>query len=229
MARVYRFLLVAALVGWANGPAAAATTVTFKSELPGTVKICIYNAGDVVQAIPRHVVSLGRGQSASWTKAPGKFHVKVFKPQAIDKLLASRNNVPYNTTIVVTSEEVQKIQAGGGSAADKEAAIVKLKLDDLQLEIDYSAKRSLVLHNGTGGTLKFCAYKSSDKKMVIPMKTWTLKKGKKATWRDAPSKFNLKVFKPGMIDKRVLTKKGVADRKTVRVYVSKKKYKASVR
>ncbi len=142
-----------------------------------------------MQAIPLKTWEIDPGKSVSWDKAPGKFNVKVFKPQLVDKLLAAKNDVPYNTNVSIEKD----------------------------LSISVKEKPSLVFHNGTKGTLKFAVYNHDDNKLLVPSHTWKISKGKSVTWRNAPAKFNLKIFVPGIFDKLVATKKGVADRTTVDV------------
>jgi hypothetical protein len=178
----------------------AETTVTFTSKYEGTVKVCVYKASDVVQAIPLATWKIDPNKSVSWNKAPKTFHVKVFEPQFIDKLLASKNQVAYSTNVTLQKDN----------------------------SISVTAKKSLRLRNDSGKKLKFAAYKASDKVMAIPLKTWTISSGKSITWADAPSTFNLKLFEPGLIDKKVYSKTSVPDRKTVKVTRKSNKYKVTI-
>jgi hypothetical protein len=185
----------------ALAPAEAATTVTFKSSHETTIKVCTYKANDAVQGIPLKVLNIDPGKSASWSGAPKKFHVKVFKPQLIDKLLCSRNSVPYNTTVSISNGNT----------------------------ISWTPKRALVFKNNSDRSMKFMVYNAKDKSMVIGKKQWTIAKGKSVTWIDAPDRFNMKVFQPGILDKVVYTGRGVADRKTVTLTGKPKKFKVSIK
>ena len=179
----------------------AETTVTFKSNREGTIKVAVYKTSDVVQGIPLKTWEIDPGKSVNWDKAPSKFHVKVFKPQALDKLLASKNDVPYNSNVTIKSD----------------------------LSIQVAKKASLVFRNSSSDTLKFAVYKSGDKKMLVPFKTWTIKKSKSVTWLDAPAKFHLKVFKPAIIDKLVTKKMNISDHSTVNATKNGKSYTVTVK
>jgi hypothetical protein len=193
-------LSCATIVLAAGSPARAETTVTFTSKYEGTIKVCVYNASDAVTAIPLKSWEIDPNKSVHWKKPAKKFHVKVFKPQFIDKPLAALNPVAHNTSITLNKDHT--------IAVDKKA--------------------SLVFHNDSGKDLKFCAYKATDKTMLVPLKTWTIKSGKRVTWIDAPATFNLKLFQPGLVDKVVATNKGVSDRKTVRVTRKSGSYRVAV-
>lgn len=178
----------------------AETTVTFTSRYERTIKVCVYNPGDLVQAIPLKTWEIDPNKSVEWKGGPSKFLVKVFKPQFLDQALASKNQVPFNSTVTLNNDN----------------------------SIAVAGKRRMTLKNDSGRKLKFCLYNASDNAMVIPLKAWTLDSSKTATWIDAPARYNLKVFEPAVFDKLVATKKGVLDRKTVRATRSGSKYSLSV-
>lgn len=190
----------AAVILAAGAPVRAETTVTFTSKYEGTIKVCVYNATDVAQTIPLKSFEIDPNKSADWKEAPKTFHVKVFKPQLVDKLLSSRNQVPYNSSITLQKDNT----------------------------IGVAKKSSLVFRNDSGKKLKFAVYKASDKSMNVPFKQWTIDSGKTVTWVEAPATFNLKLFEPQIIDKLVATKTGIADRKTVRATLKSGKYGVTV-
>jgi len=201
MIRIGRVVpLALAILGCLASTAHALTTVTFTSKQPGTIKIAVYNPGDAVQAIPLKTWEVNPGTSAHWDDAPRTFHVKVFKPQLVDRLLASRNNVPYNSTVTIGAD----------------------------LSINFAARKSLVFQNSSDEQLKFAVYNSGDSAMAIPFKTWTISKGGKVTWPEAPATFHLKVFKPAIIDQLVATQRTIADRKSVVVTRSGATYRVAV-
>ena len=72
----------------------AETTVTFKSDREGTIKVAVYKTSDVVQGIPLKTWEIDPGKSVNWDKAPSKFHVKVFKPQALDNFWRPKTKFP---------------------------------------------------------------------------------------------------------------------------------------
>jgi hypothetical protein len=168
-------------------PALAETTVTFVNRQEGTVKFAVYNAGDVLQAVPLATWNVNPGKSVDWGGPPSRFHVKVFVPQLVDQLLASRNNVPYNTIVTVNPNNV----------------------------ISYKTKSSLRITNASTETIKVLVYKANDTVMMIALTTFTIGKGRTVTWLDAPSTFNLKVFRPQLFDQLLLTRMNVPDRKSL--------------
>ena len=66
-----------------------------------------FDPKDIVQAIPFKTWMVEAEKSISWDADDhkGACHVKVFKPQAIDLLLASSNNVPYGTPLKISKDE----------------------------------------------------------------------------------------------------------------------------
>lgn len=84
---------VAVVSLWVS-PASAETTVPLVNRQEGTVKIAVYNANDALQTVPLAAWNVNPAKSVDWDGAPATFHVKVFQPQLVDQLLASRNNVP---------------------------------------------------------------------------------------------------------------------------------------
>ena len=75
--------------------------VTFISEVDEQLKVCTYNAGDVVQAIPLQCWTFGPGRKISWSDAPPAFILKVFRPQFLDKPLAMENDVRDQSDIAI--------------------------------------------------------------------------------------------------------------------------------
>lgn len=190
----------AAVIPAAGTLVRAETTVTFTSKYEGTIKVYVYNASDLAQTIPLKSFEIDPNKSADWKEAPRTFHVKVFKPQLVDALLSSKNQVAHNSSITLQKDNT----------------------------IAVAAKRSLVFRNDSGKKLKFAVYKASDKKMTVPFKQWTIDSGKTVTWVEAPATFNLKLFEPQLIDKLVATKTGIADRKTVQATLKSGKYGVTV-
>jgi len=75
--------------------------VTFISEVDEQVKVCTYNAGDFVQAIPLQCWTFGPGRRISWDGAPPTFIFKVFRPQFLDKPLAMESDVRDQSDITI--------------------------------------------------------------------------------------------------------------------------------
>jgi hypothetical protein len=130
-----------------------------------------------VECQPREIRGLGG-------RAP-TFHVKVFQPQLVDQLLASRNNVPYNTVVTVSADN----------------------------SITFQAKKVLRIQNvSSEKTIKVFFYNAGDTAMIVPLTTFTLRNKKINYWPDAPKRFNVKVFRPQFLDQLLLTKRNVSDR-----------------
>lgn len=77
-----------------------APSMRFVNETEELVKVCIYNRGDLVQAIPKKVFDLEPGDGHSWKIESGTHKVKVFCPAIFDEWLADGNFV-FNSTITV--------------------------------------------------------------------------------------------------------------------------------
>jgi len=75
--------------------------VTFASSVPENLKVCVYNKDDAAQIVPLKVFSLGTGTTAEWPEASAEFTVKVFRPQFLDKPLATQTNVRDQSTIKI--------------------------------------------------------------------------------------------------------------------------------
>jgi hypothetical protein len=191
--------LCAVVILGASATARAETSVTFTSRYDKTIKVCVYNTGDLVQGVPLKAWEIDPNKSVEWKGGPSKFLVKVFKPQFLDQALASKNQVAYNTTVTLKNAS-----------------------------IDVANKPRMTLKNSSGRKLKFCLYNAGDNVMAIPLKTWTLDNSKTATWIDAPAKYNLKIFEPAVFDKLVATKTGVPDRRTVSATHNSGKYQLQV-
>jgi hypothetical protein len=194
-------VVVAVVLLWA-APALAETTVTLVNRQEGTVKIAVYNAGDVVQTIPLVTWNVNPGKSVDWDGAPATFHVKVFRPQLIDHLLASRNNVPRNTTVTIHADN----------------------------SITFATKRSLRIRNASGERqIKVLIYNANDAVMLVPLATFHVGAGRTVTWPDAPRRFNVKVFRPQLIDHLLLLTRNLPDRKLLVFRGSGSSYRFEVR
>jgi hypothetical protein len=180
---LWGFAVAVALL-WVS-PAHAETTVTLVNGQAGKVKIAVYNANDVLQAVPLKAWTIDPAQSVDWDGAPATFHVKVFQPQLVDQLLASRNSVPYSTVVTVNADNSITVQA----------------------------KKSFRIQNvSSEKRIKVLMYLAGDTAMVVPLTGFTLTSKKITYWPEAPKRFNVKVFRPQLIDQVLVTKRNVADR-----------------
>ncbi|MGH2362160.1 MAG: hypothetical protein ACRDGM_16660, partial [bacterium] len=145
---------VAVVSLWVS-PAHAETSVTLVNRQEGTVKIAVYNESDVLQAVPLVTWNVNPTKSVDWDGPPARFHVKVFQPQLVDKLLASRNNVPYNTTVTVNADN----------------------------SITFQAKKIFRIQNvSSEKSIKVLMYNAGDNAMVIPLTAFTLTSKKIIYW-----------------------------------------------
>jgi len=87
--------------------------VTFTNKTGEILKICVFNPGDALHIIPSTPCwSIGEGRTLDWDKAPRMFTMKVFRPQFLDKPLATESNVPDQSDIVIRSRGIwERIKA----------------------------------------------------------------------------------------------------------------------
>ena len=77
--------------------------VTFTNQVAEQLKICVYNADDVAQVIPRVPCwTIGQGRTVEWNEAPAVFLLKVFKPETLDKVLVTASNVEHMSVITIS-------------------------------------------------------------------------------------------------------------------------------
>ena len=77
--------------------------VTFTNEVNEHLKICVYNAKDTAQVIPRVPCwTIGRGRTVKWEDAPALFLLKVFKPALLDKPLVTESDVEHMSSITIS-------------------------------------------------------------------------------------------------------------------------------
>jgi hypothetical protein len=81
-------------------------SVTFTNKTAENLKICIYNPNDRLQFIPLTFWNIGEDRKIEWTDAPRKFIVKVFRPQFLDKPLATEFEVQDQSDIVIRSRGI---------------------------------------------------------------------------------------------------------------------------
>ncbi len=86
-----------------TGP--ARKPVIFINKTTENLKVGVYDRTDQTYALPligTGFINLSPEQSYKWTKAPGVFNVRVFRPQAVDKILGTQSGVPSQSTITIT-------------------------------------------------------------------------------------------------------------------------------
>lgn len=71
------------------------------NETDEQLKVCTYNAGDAVQAIPLKCWAIGKANPIEWLDAPKKFIVKVFSPALLDSPLVSQSDVAQSSRIII--------------------------------------------------------------------------------------------------------------------------------
>ncbi|MGH2362162.1 MAG: hypothetical protein ACRDGM_16670 [bacterium] len=171
----------------------AETTVTFVVNRPGNpaaLKIAVYRVGDTGgrtggEWIPLAAWTIYPTKPVYWDGAPATFNVKVFDPGLIDRSVGGRGNVPYNTVVTV----------------------------DHQYSVWVQPKKVLRIQNvSSEKSIKVLMYAAGDSAMVVPLTAFNLTSKRIVVWPDAPKQFNVKVFRPGLIDQVLLTRKGLSDR-----------------
>jgi len=81
--------------------------VTFTNRTNEILKICAFNPGDALHIIPSTPCwSIGEDRTVEWEKAPRMFTIKVFRPQLLDKPLATESNVLDQSDIVIRSRGI---------------------------------------------------------------------------------------------------------------------------
>lgn len=82
----------------------ASKPVTFINRAGENLKIGVYDRNDGVYVAPfpsTGFIELSHGQKYEWPNAPAEFRVRVFRPQAVDKILATRTGVKAQSTITI--------------------------------------------------------------------------------------------------------------------------------
>lgn len=77
--------------------------VTITNNVDEQLKICVYNAKDTAQVIPRVPCwTIGKGRTVKWEDAPALFLLKVFKPALLDDPLATESDVEHMSAITIS-------------------------------------------------------------------------------------------------------------------------------
>lgn len=79
--------------------------VTFFNKTTENLKVGVYDRSDqsyILPLIGTGFINLSPEQTYKWTKAPGVFNVRVFRPQAVDKILGTQSGVPSQSIVTIT-------------------------------------------------------------------------------------------------------------------------------
>jgi hypothetical protein len=76
--------------------------VSFTNNTPEILKICAYKKDDTARWAPLAEWTLGAGRTVEWPDGPPDFTLKVFRPQFLDKPLATETNVRDQASITIT-------------------------------------------------------------------------------------------------------------------------------
>lgn len=144
------------------------------------LKLHMFNAADAVKVVAREDWILKKGESRTYPRASYDFHV--FKSQFLDAHIMWTGT--RWTDVTFTGNE-NNLRASGG------------------------AKPPVTFANEVDEQLKICVFNARDAVQAIPLNCWTVGKGRTIDWGDAPDTFLLKVFKPAMLDKPLITESDV--------------------
>jgi len=144
------------------------------------LRLHMFNAADAVKAIARENWILKTGESRTYPRASYDFHV--FKSQLFDAPIMWTGT--RWTDVTFTGDE-NNLRASGG------------------------AKPPVTFANEVDEQLKVCVFNARDAVQAVPLRCWTMGKGRTIDWGDAPDTFLLKVFKPALLDKPLITESDV--------------------
>ncbi len=144
------------------------------------LRLYMFNASDKVKGIERENWILKRGDSRNYKRGDYVFHV--FESQLID--------VPILWTDTLWTDVV-------------------FRGDEDNLEVQGGPKPPVEIKNDVDEQLRVCTYKHIDALQAVPLKCWTLSKGRTIKWNNAPPLFTLKVFKLALVGDPIITESDV--------------------
>lgn len=154
------------------------TVLKFINNSNLEVKVAIYNKNDGLMTVAYTTFNVKAGATATYKT--GIYNVKIFKPQLFDHLLSTKTNVSGDLRM-------------SGTEANFSAVRV-------------SARQNTVFKNATGEKIKICIYNRDDNIKTIPLACYELKDNTStATWNGEQESIFVSVFRPGLIDRLLLT------------------------
>jgi hypothetical protein len=78
--------------------------VKFAHDVDEPLKVCTYRPDDAVQVAGLKCWTFGKDRVMEWPEGPPRFALKVFRPAAVDQLVAMESDVPEMSTIRISKK-----------------------------------------------------------------------------------------------------------------------------
>lgn len=162
-------------------------TITNRSKM--TVRVYVYNDDDPVRWIARKGWILKPDKSVTYPLDNYRF--KAVKPN--------------------DSGILERVLAESGIIGSD----VEIAGDRKDIKISGQRKKNVTFTNKTNENIRIVAYKAEDRVHILGLIDWYLSVGQKIEWNDAPRMFNLKVFRPQLLDKPLAAASSVRDQSDI--------------
>ena len=162
-------------------------TITNSSKIK--VKVYVYNANDSVRLIARKEWVLNPGRSTEYPRDNYRFKVVDPGIPPFERVLAESGIV--GSDVGITGDNKKNIKISG------------------------HPKKNVTFTNKTSENLKICVYNRDDWLRAIALTCWVIGQDRKIEWDKAPPEFNLKVFRPQLLDKPLSTQTNVLDQSDI--------------
>jgi hypothetical protein len=162
-------------------------TITNSSKVK--VKVYVYNADDPVRLAARKEWVLNPGRSAQYPRDNYRFRVVDPGVPPFEKILAESGIV--GSDVEITGDNKKHIKISG------------------------HRKKNVTFTNKTSENLKICVYNREDWLRAIALTCWVIDQDRTVEWANAPPEFNLKVFRPQLLDKPLSTQTNVLDQSDI--------------
>jgi hypothetical protein len=156
------------------------------------LRLHMFNASDIAKAFARENWVVGKGESKTYPR--GRYVFNVWKSQMFDAHIKWTDEL---WTDVVFTGDANNLGVQGGP------------------------KPPVTIANEVDEELKACVYNPNDGLQAVALQCWTFGQGRTIEWKDAPSRFVLRVFKPALLDDPIITESDVQDMSALTI--SKKK------
>jgi hypothetical protein len=162
-------------------------TITNSSKIK--VKVYVYNANDSVRLIARKEWVLNPGRSTEYPRDNYRFKVVDPGIPPFERVLAESGIV--GSDVGINGDNKKNIKISG------------------------QPKKNVSFTNKTSENLKICVYNRDDWLRAIALTCWVIGQDRKIEWDKAPPEFNLKVFRPQLLDKPLSTQTNVLDQSDI--------------
>jgi hypothetical protein len=152
------------------------------------VRLHVFNANDAARVIARDDFVVGRNQSKKYPR--GSYVFNVWKAQFPDKHLRW------------TDEVWTDVEFAG---------------NENNLTVQTPPKPPVKIAHDVDEELKVSVYNQDDAVRAVPLKWWRFGKDQVMEWSGGPSRFALKVFRPGTVDQLLAERSDVPEMSTIRI------------